>query len=257
MYRDGAGRRITDGAGYVSAAVDGRAAYDVWSAWGRLALTPAAGSGLQLSYTRQSAGETLYPYLQMDALDRAGARFELADVGAGWQELATHVYFTRVDHWMTDTLRVSGLGRPREYSMGTRAKTLIAGGRAEIQRGPVVAGVEASRRNWQTSTMLAMLNYAPQAALPDVTIDVGGLFVTWSPIARGRIAVETGGRLDVAESRADAGLANVALYESYHGTRATRADDVLPAGFVRARWREGNGWSATVGLGHSTRLPDQ
>jgi len=136
----------------------------------------------------------------------------------------------------------------------TRATTRIAGGRAEIQRGPVVAGVEASRRNWQTSTMLAMLNYAPQPAWPDVTIDVGGLFVAWSPIARGLIGVETGARLDVAESRADAGLANVALYESYHGTRATRAADVLPAGFVRARWREGNGWSRDARISAPCRM---
>ena len=57
-------------------------------------------------------------------------RLEVADLPGGWNALAAHVYYTRVDHWMTDQFRTSALGKGREYSMGTRGKTAIAGGGA-------------------------------------------------------------------------------------------------------------------------------
>lgn len=258
-YRDGAGVRITDQSGYRPDAVEDTPAYDIWTAWGRMALVPRDGTALQLSYTRQSAGTILYPYLQMDALfdnaDRAGARFE-TDLPGRWDTLVAHGYLTRVDHWMTDQLRTTGAGKAREYSMGTRAKTQTAGGRAEITRSGLTAGFEASRRNWNTQTMLAMKNYAAQAAMPDVTIDVVGLFATYSQTLGARWRVEAGGRMDRADTSADPDLANTNLYAAYHDTRLTRVVDTLPAGYVRARWRD-RGWSAVLGAGHSVRLPDQ
>jgi iron complex outermembrane receptor protein len=158
---------------------------------------------------------------------------------------------------MTDEFRTSGLNKARAYSMGTRASTAIAGGRAEVQRGPFAFGVEASRRNWNTSTMLAMQNYVPQTALPDVNMDVAGAFATYSADFRDRWRIEAGGRFDHAVTAADPQLANTALYMAYHGTTETRATDLLPTGYLRARWRADDGWSVMIGAGHSTRPPDQ
>ncbi|HSL23384.1 MAG TPA: TonB-dependent receptor [Vicinamibacterales bacterium] len=260
-YKDGAGVRLTDTGGYRQDLIADLPVYDVWTAWGRVALMPRDGTHLQFSYTRQSADAIVYPYLQMDALfdnaDRAGARLEIADLPGGWSALAAHAYYTRVDHWMTDELRASSLNKPREYSMGTRAKTAIAGGRTEVQRGPLSIGFEASRRNWNTNTMLAMASYAPQAGLPDVTMDVIGAFGSYAADLPGQWRLETGARVDRAVTEADPLLANTGLYLAYHGTTATRATDVLPAGHARVRWRHDGGWSVMAGIGHSTRVPDQ
>jgi iron complex outermembrane receptor protein len=260
-YRNGDGVSLIEAAGYRRDVTGTLRAYDVWTGWGRVALTPRAGTTVQASYTRQSADTIVYPYLQMDALfdtaDRAGVRVEIAELPAGWNAFAAHAYYSRVDHWMTDQFRTSALGKPREYSMGTRADTGVAGGRAEIQRGSMAFGFEASRRNWNTSTMLAMLNYAPQAALPDVTMDVAGAFATYSRTDAGPWGVEAGARVDRASTTADPLLANVTLFQAYHGTSVTHATDILPTGYARARWRGHHGWSGMFGLGHSTRLPDQ
>jgi iron complex outermembrane receptor protein len=260
-YRDGGGTSLVARGGYRADIQASVPAYDVWTAWGRTAFVPRNGTTLQLSYTRQSADTIVYPYLQMDGIfdhaDRAGARLETANLPGGWSGLAVHLYFTRVDHWMTDQFRTTGVNRPREYSMGTRAKTEVLGGRAEARRGPLAAGVEASSRNWNTTTMLAMQGYAPQAGVPDATIDVVGGFATYSPELTGAWSIDAGVRLDRAESTADPALANTALYAAYHGTAATRAVDVLPGGHARARWRHETGWSATFGVGHSARPPDQ
>jgi iron complex outermembrane receptor protein len=259
-YRDGKGEPLTARGGYRPGAIADVPAYAVWTGWGRVALVPREGTTVQVSYTRQSADTILYPYLQMDALfdnaDRAGARLEIADLPGGWTGLA-HVYYSRVDHWMTDELRVTALNKAREYSMGTRALATIAGGRTEAHRGPLSVGFEVSRRNWNTTTRLAMLSYAPQAALPDVTIDVAGGFATYSADLSGRWKLESGVRLDRAVTTADPRLANSSLYLAYHGTSATSADDLLPTAYARARWRDDAGWSAMAGIGHSARLPDQ
>ena len=258
-YRDGRGTPMTARSGYRTDAVRDAPAYDVWTAWGRVALVPAENASLQISYARQSAGTVLYPYLMMDALsddaDRAGVRFE-AKLPGGQRTLAAHGYFTRVDHWMTDQFRASGAGRPRGFSMGTRAQTRTAGGRAEFGAGAFTAGVEVSRRNWITESVMAMSGYVPSVAMPDVTIAVGGAFATYSRDLTPRWRLETGARLDHATSAASPALANTALYAAYHDTRRTQASDTLPAGYVRARWRAG-GWSAVGGVGRSVRLPDQ
>jgi iron complex outermembrane receptor protein len=93
--------------------------------------------------------------------------------------------------------------------------------------------------------------------LPDVTIDVAGAFATLAAAAGGGWTLESGARLDRAATAADPALANTGLYLAYHGTTATRATDVLPTAYARARWRHDTGWSAMAGAGHSARLPDQ
>lgn len=260
-YADGAGVPFTAGAGYAVAAAAGRRAYDVWTAWSRGVLVPRDATTVQASFARQSAGTILYPYLQMDALfDRAtrtGVRAEAATLPGGWQAAALHVYHTGVDHWMTDELRTSGSGRPRPYSMATRARTSVAGARAEVHREPFSFGFEASRRYWDTSMMLAMRDYAPQNALPDVTSTVMGGFLSYQASPHPQWQVEAGARADRAVMSANPGDGNRRLYAAYYGSTTDRVVDVLPALSVRATFRAERGWLATAGLGHRQRLPDQ
>jgi iron complex outermembrane receptor protein len=260
-YTDGAGVRVTERTNYRRDAVADLAAYDAWTAWGRLALAPRAGSTVQLSYSRQSADEIVYPYLQMDAMfdnaDRAGARLEVAELPGAWGALAAHAYYTRVDHWMTDELRTSATGMARPWSMATRARTTIAGARGEVQRGGLTIGVEASRRRWSTTTMLAMQEYEPQAPLADAAIDVAGAFGAYSASVGRAWRIDAGGRLDRGTTTADPLPANTALYLAYHGATDTRASDPLPAASIRATWRVGDGLTSSFGAGYTTRLPDQ
>ena len=260
-YVDGDGVSMTARANYVANAVAGEPSYEAWTGWGRLAMVPRAGTTLQLSYTRQSADTILYPYLQMDALfdnaNRAGARLEVAELPGGWGTLAAHAYYTSVDHWMTDEFRSTALGMPREYSMATRAETEITGGKVDIQRGNLTFGAEASRRRWDSRTMLAGRKYDPQAPLPDAIIQVAGAFAAYAVDAGDRWRLEAGARLDQASSRANESLANTNLYLAYHGTAATSATDVLPVGYGRAKWRHDSGVTLGFGVGHAARVPDQ
>jgi iron complex outermembrane recepter protein len=260
-YRDGAGVPFTARVNYRPEATGALRAYDVSSGWGRVAAVPRPGATVHLSYTRQAAGFVAYPYLQMDALvddaHRAGVRLEVTDLPAGWGTLATHAYYTRVDHWMTDEHRTTSAMAPRAYAMATDAETAVAGAKAEVQRGPISFGAEAARRRWNSRTLLAMRQYAPQAPVPDATIDVAGAFAAMSRAVGSRWQLEAGARLDHAVSDVDRSLANATLYLAYHGTTDTRAADWLPVGYARAAWQIREGWTLTFGAGHAARVPDQ
>jgi iron complex outermembrane recepter protein len=260
-YRDGSGTPLTARVNYRPEFAAAGRAYDIWTAWGRTSVVPRDGSLLHLSYTRQAAGMIAYPYLQMDGVaddaHRAGARLEVASLPGGLGALAAHAYHTRVDHWMTDEHRISSRDAPRGYSMATDAETTVSGMKAEVQSGPVSFGAEASRRRWNTRTLLAMRQYAPSAPLADATIDVAGAFVAASRPVGSRLQLEMGARLDHARSDLDRSLADTALYLAYFGTADTRATDLLPAGYARAAWQVRDGLVLTIGGGHGARLPDQ
>jgi iron complex outermembrane recepter protein len=156
---------------------------------------------------------------------------------------------------MTDERRTSSLAKPRAYSMGTRAETRTAGGKAEAVLGGLTLGVEGYERRWDATNEMAGSGYAPQAMIPDVSVQVGGVFAEYTRVLGHGMALAAGARLDAARSEADAGRANVALYEAYQGTRSLSASDTLPAGKVRLAWRRGP-WELAAGVGHAPRVPE-
>jgi iron complex outermembrane receptor protein len=256
--RDGDGRRFTELANYRRESQDGES-FAIGTAWGRVLWSPAAGHTLDLAYTRQDAGTVLYPYLLMDAgfddTDRANLRYEATGLGARQASVRVQAYLTRVDHWMTDELRVSAVGRPRAYSMATRAETRTVGGKAEAVAGGLAAGVEAYERRWDATNEMAGSGYAPQAMVPGVDVRVAGAFVEYERRLGSGLGLAAGARLDGAWSEADPALANVALYEAYQATRSLSAEDVLPAGKVRLAWGR-SGWEIAAGVGHAARAPE-
>jgi iron complex outermembrane receptor protein len=258
-FRDGWGRRFTERANYRPENAD-RSAFDVGTAWGRLAWSPAAGHQLDATYTRQDASDVLYPYLLMDArwddLDRAGLRYEWQRPDSALRALRAQVYFNRVDHWMTDELRASSQGAPRGYSMGTLASTRTGGGRVEATLHGLTLGVEGFDRNWDATNEMAMMGYRPQAILPDVSIRGVGAYAEYQRSPGARLGLVAGARLDHARTEADPARADTALYFAYHGTRATARRDDFASGHVRLRWRRG-GFEAGAGLGSTVRVPDQ
>ncbi|MGE5125178.1 MAG: TonB-dependent receptor, partial [Betaproteobacteria bacterium] len=162
---------------------------------------------------------------------------------------------TQVDHWMSDERRSSSLDKPRPYSMGTQAGTRTAGGKAEAVLGGLTLGVEGYERRWDATNELAAAGYVPQAMVPGVVVRVGGVFAEYLRALGHGLALSAGARIDGAHSEADAGSANLALYEAYQATRSLSATDVLPAGMLRLAWRRGP-WELRSGVGHAARAPE-
>lgn len=257
-YRDGGGRRFTETANYRKEAQDDQA-FAVGTAWGRVLWVPGPGQQLDLAYTRQEADAILYPYLLMDALwddtDRVNLRYEASGLGGHQASLRAQAYFTRVDHWMTDERRVSSVGKPRAWSMGTQADTRTLGGKAEAVLGGLTLGLEGYERRWDATNQMAGSGYAPQAMIPGVAVRVGGLFSEYArPLGRG-LSLSAGARLDLAESQADPQRANTTLYAAYQGTRAVSASDTLPAAKLRLAWQRG-AWELAASAGHAARAPE-
>jgi iron complex outermembrane receptor protein len=257
-YRDGAGRRVTELANYRPESQDDRA-FSVGTAWGRVVWAPAEGQQLDLAFTRQDAGAILYPYLQMDAMSdeasRLNLRYEATGLGARRASLRAQGYFTQVDHWMTDERRTSSVGKPRAYSMGTRAATQTVGAKAEVVLGSLTVGIEGYERRWDATNEMAGAAYEPQGMIPDVSVRVAGVFAEYERALGRGTALAAGARIDRARSEADAARAPLSLYEAYQGTRATSATDTLPSGKLRLVWRRG-GWEVSGGLGHAERVPE-
>ena len=218
-YRDGAGRRFTELANYRPAAQDAQA-FSAGTAWGRVLWKPAEGHQLDLAYTRQDAGSTLYPYLLMDAIhddaDRLNFRYEATGLGARRASARVQGYLTQVDHYMTDESRTSSVGKPRDYSMGTQADTRTFGGKAEAVLGGLTLGVEGYERRWDATNEMAGSGYAPQAMVPGVVVRVAGAFAEYERRLGGGLALAAGGRLDGRAAR------RIRRWRTSRSTRRTR-----------------------------------
>ncbi len=258
-YTTGAGKPVTEGAGYRDT-IDGRRSFEVSTAWGRVDLSPAAAHGVRVSYTWQDAGLILYPYLQMDGIWDKAHRLNLGYDHRGalgvLDALRGQVYYTRVRHWMTDEYRVSSQNMPRAYSMATKAGTGTVGGRVEAALKRVVAGVEAFRREWETTTSLRMMQYQPQYSIPDVRLTSAGAFVEWSRPLSASLTFDAGGRLDWTRNEADSAKAATALYRAYHGTARTSVSETNPAGKARLTWSPVPELTFGGGVGRTVRVPD-
>lgn len=258
-YRDGAARLFTEVANYQPGRFDTRA-YGVQTAWGKLIVEPAAGQSVELAYTRQAADRVLYPRLLMDATwddaDRLGVGWRLETGDGLVRDVRVKAYGTRVRHYMTDELRVTGAGTPLGFSMGTMAEASTLGVKADATIGAFRAGVEALRRGWNTTTQMAKMGYAAQSAIPDVATTVLGGFVSTHRELSRTLALDLGARVDTARSAADPALASTALYFAYNGTRSTSRSDTLPSASARLTFRPSGALELAAGVGRTVRLPD-
>jgi len=258
-YRDGSGTLFTAYANYRSDAVNS-SAFDVQTGWARLYFSPRAGQSAQVAYTRQRADHVLYPYLQMDGVTDGAVRFNMSyDVardGARVKGISTRAYYSGVDHWMTDSLRVSSAGLPRDYSMGTQANTATVGGTVEVVTGDVTSGVEIFRRNWDATTSMAGSKYVPQYSIPFASMDHVGIFTEYEGRLGSQTKLAVGGRFDWSHSGVDAAKANTDLYFAYNGTRSTSATDTGASGKVRLTRQIGSSLEAFAGVGRTFRVPD-
>jgi iron complex outermembrane receptor protein len=258
-YADGSGQLLTEMANYTEAA-DGVDAYDVTSAWARLYWEPGVNHEINLSYARQSADDVLYPALMMDALtddtDRLVLGYRYGPETGLFQALRATAYATRIDHWMVDTLRATGTGTPRGWSMGTQADTEVIGTTVEAEVGALILGFEAYSRNWNVWTEMAGMNYMRQNSLPNVDMNVAGLSARWLHGFSDRTRMELGGRIDWISTEADSGLANTILYYGYHDVVETSRRDVEPSLSLQVIHDAGANLSFNGGVSRTVRSPD-
>ncbi len=258
-FVDGSGRNVTSYANYSLAGRDNQA-FDINTAWGRLGFDIAPNQSVEVAYTHQEGGLTMYPALTMDApydkADRLTANWSLRELKGVVKQVRVQSYFSRVKHWMTDELRTSVLGAPLGYSMATFASTKNFGGRAEAELAHTVFGVESYDRGWDAvRTMRMGMMYSAGHSLPDARTVVGG-FYTQHRQNFGRLTVTLGGRLDTANSAALARDVNTDLYWAYHGTRSTETSDLSPSGTLSATYLLPGGVELFGGVGSTVRLPD-
>lgn len=256
---DGAGRAMTDYANYREPQRNGQA-FSAGTGWFRAGGSPAESQRLAFGYTRQHAGRTLFPYLQMDAVyddaDRAHLSWQAQRMGR-LEHLRVQGYFTRVRHWMTDEWRTTSTGAPRPFAMATFAETRTIGGRVDGEFSSFTAGFEGYRRNWDAVNTLRMAGvYTGQASVPGVWMTTGGAYAQFRKMLLDRLQIVAGARFDAASSEATDPAANTDLYYAYHGTRARRRGDAHPSGSVWLSYALGNGLELFAGAGRTIRFPD-
>lgn len=258
-FATGKGQRFTEITNYRTAEL-GSDAYRVGTGWARAAFSPTESQTIQAAYTRQEADHVLYPYLQMDAIyddtDRGSLDWTIEPAVGALHAVRAQAYATRVQHYMTDDLRTSSVGMPRSYSMATMARTSTEGGRIEAEVGSVTFGVEATRREWDASNVMAGMSYKVQAVIPGVRSDAVGAYATARLNLSSSVRLESGLRVDRFSTDADAGKANTNLYWAYAGTRSLSARDTLPSGYARIVTEIGSSFEASAGVGSSVRGPD-
>lgn len=258
-YTDGSGKRFTESLNFKPTLVDSDA-FRAGTVWMRLSASPLPGHLAQFSYTRQEADHVLYPYLQMDAIyddtDRFNGSYQINNLTRFLRSLRVQAYFAQVNHWMTDQYRTSSLNLAREYSMGTQARTKVLGGKIETMLNTVTVGIEAFHREWDGSTRMAGMSYAPQYSIPDVRTDSFGLYSEYAKKITERMKLTVGGRLDTVTTAADSSKANTDLYSAYNSTRLTSATNNYPSGNARVGYKFGFGMEINGGIGHTVRVPD-
>jgi iron complex outermembrane recepter protein len=258
-YLDGRGRSFTTYANYTAAGAD-HPAFNVQTGWGRFGVALATNQNLEVAFTHQAGGLTLYPALQMDApydnADRVNANWSVRELTGLVKQVRVESYFSRVRHWMTDELRAGGVGTPLGYSMGSLAATRALGGRIEADLPGTIVGIEGYNRGWSVNgSMLMGGMYSARPSLPDVRMLIGGIYAQHSR-QFGRWSVTFGGRADVANSAALNRSLDTGLYWAYHSTRSTSTADAAPSGNVRATYRLPRGIELFAGVGSSVRVPD-
>jgi iron complex outermembrane receptor protein len=258
VYRDGSGRRVTDYANYTASGRDNRA-FDINTGWMKFGLSPGWNQNIEVAYTRQQGGLTLYPYLLMDAIydnaDRASASWSLQP-GGMIQRVYAQGYFTRVKHWMTDELRSSSVGAARSYGMATFAGTKALGGRFEVELPDTFLGFETYSRDWNAvNTMRLSGTYTDQPSLPDVRIRTGGVYAQHHRYY-GKLRVTAGARLDAAASEARSRSINTDLYWAFQDTASKTASDLNPSATLWATYALPKGLELFGGAGSTVRVPD-
>lgn len=261
FYTDGNGNLVSDLGSYRNGDQNLQA-FRTFSAWTKLAFQPVHNQRAEIAYTRQQSGDLLYPYLTMDGIfddtDRFSVHYD--DVQPyGWiHGLHGLAYIDKVNHMMDNSLRISAGSLPE--SMRTQVVSFTDGARldADLTDG-LTMGYQFHRRYWNSNgfmmmSMMGMPMTSFTHTLPGVVEDLHGVYASYRRAFGNRLLLTTGARYD--HSYTDASQANPALYQAYHGTTATAANDSGFSGNVQLSWQAPGSLSLFAGAGSNIRFPD-
>jgi iron complex outermembrane receptor protein len=261
FYRDGNGDKVSDLGSYRNGAQNLQA-FRTQSAWTKLAFQPSSNQRGEVSYTRQQSGDLLYPYMNMDGIfdnsDRFSVHYNYVQAHGWVHALHGIAYLDKINHLMDNRLRSSACTLP--VSMSAQVVSFTNGVRldADLAQG-MTAGYEFYRRYWNSNgsmimNMMGKPTTTHSQTLPGVTEDVHGVYIAYRRAIGKRLLFTTGARYD--HSYTDASKANAALYEAYHGTSATTADDSGLSGNAKLSWQATGTLSLFTGIGSNIRFPD-
>lgn len=258
-YDDGSGTSFTARANYRSFSQK-PTAFDIGTAWMKAGVALPRRQRVTAGYTRQQGGQVLYPYLLMDAVydnaDRLNGTYVVDGFTGPLERIRAQAYYTRVRHWMTDELRVSSAGTPRNFSMGTFAATKALGGRVDADLHNLTLGFETYGRVWNVVNTMRMSGmHTDQAALPNARLAATGVYAQYRR-AVGALLLHAGARLDSTFTQARGGTAGADLYWAYQNTRSRSRRDTQPSANVTATYALPGGLELFAGAGHTTRTPD-
>ncbi len=246
-------------------------AYRIDTVWLKAGHQLTGKTRTELSLAHQNAEHVLYPALLMDAEhDRTGRvnwKTTVDQPTEFLQQARLQVYWTDVDHLMHDRFRESS--RPsmmvsRDYMMETDANTTTVGaslsGDVNLGEGRLRGGIDGFYRNWDAVNRSAMfMSYTAQPMIPDVDHDQVGLFAEYQrPITSG-LTLETGLRLDYADSEAnDLDSTRLgSLYQPYFDTTLSHSNDFFePSANLQLTWEPADAIELFFGLASASRMPD-
>lgn len=258
-YEDGSGNRFTQYGNFRPEMRDSRA-FEGHSGWGTLAFSPANHQKLDIGYSRQQNGVTLYPYLMMDGVydnaDRATIKYAVRGISGFIRELRADGFATKVNHLMDDARRTSS--GPLPFSMQTHATTSALGLNVAAElNGDLTVGIDSYRRTWNAlTTMRSAAGQRVQHSLPKVSMTSFGSFAELDHELARRVRLQGGVRFDHVESRTSSSTLRPDLYFAYNGTRSGAATDNSVGGNLRVSFAVRKGVNVFAGFGSTVRVPD-
>lgn len=258
--RSGDGKRQTEVVNYRPEAIDSKA-YEINTGWTKLGINHSDHLRSELGYTYQDAEHVLYPYLKMDAdydrTHRLSWNLKGTKLTRRLRELEARAYWDRVDHLMDDRLRLTAVGKPRDYGMQTDASTMTAGaalgGKLALGPGLLETGIDYYRRNWDAVNRRAMYTmatpYTPLNMIPDVDVDNVGLYAGYAWPLAATVTLKGGLRGDL--TRVEAGSANTLT-----GSFGDSQDFSTLGGNLQLVWSPEKTLELFAGLGRGVRPPD-
>jgi len=262
VFEDGDGTRFTrlPGTNFRPGWQDGRA-FEVLDAEAKVSTELGESTTATVSYAYQDARNVLYPGLRMDAQKDVLHRGSVAlvrNVRHGWADLVSaSVSFSRVDHDMRDTFRMSALMNPafaeRGYMMRTVSETAYTALnlRAE-KRGDARQfdyGMDLVERRWDANNTLMMLR---NDMLPDVRMRSLGI---WGVLEEEfqSLRVEAGFRMEGVRSEA---REDISFIQTYHVDTRDEVEDLLLSAYLLSEIPLGESLSVYGGIAHGRRPPD-
>lgn len=236
-------------------------AFSVLDAEVKMSMDMGERSTASLSYAYQDARDVLYPGLRMDALEdvlHRGSVTLARELLHDWADtVSASLSFSRVDHDMRDSFRMSALMNPafveRGYMMRTVSETAYTGlnlrARKQGQTHNLAYGLDLMERRWDANNTLMM---SRNDMLPDVRMRSLGLWGVLEKDYR-EVRLEAGIRLDGVRSKA---REDISFIQSYYPDARDEAEDLLLSGYALAEVPFGEHASVYGGLAHGRRPPD-